>query len=336
MAYLHKKNINGKNYYSLRKNIKINGKTIKKDVCSLGSDISKIDLKDLEKKYPEELKKSGQVIKKTLDLNYYLEKVKKRKLKEDDFFDKGQLIQINAILMHFRRKFKKADNSVKKEILENFYTNFIAENIAIEENINPKKEIKNLLKNKQIKRNKSLLDIYKIINTKEILDFLKNKKPAINLSLIKKISNLFVKNIGWIENYRNKEIKLIGDCFKPSPIKEIKTDLKKLLNWFNKEKNKIHPLALATLFHHKFEKIHPLSFGNGEIGRILLNYILFSLNYPLLIIPRKLKQEYFDSMNKAYPCLKKDLLNTDIKYYRPLLDFMHKQFVKTYWNYFLA
>ena len=43
--------------------------------------------------------------------------------------------------------------------------------------------------------------------------------------------------------------------------------MKELLNWFNKNKEKIHPVELAAEFHARFEEIHPFLDGNGRTGR---------------------------------------------------------------------
>ena len=108
-----------------------------------------------------------------------------------------------------------------------------------------------------------------------------------------------------------------------------------LLKWYNENKNQIHPLALAILFHHKFEKIHPFSDGNGRTGRALMNQILSLLNYPPLVISNRFRKEYLEVMNKADDALKKSLLETDLGYYGDLLDFIYSQFKNSYWDIFL-
>ena len=51
--------------------------------------------------------------------------------------------------------------------------------------------------------------------------------------------------------------------------------------------------------HYRFEKIHPFGDGNGRIGRLLMNHILWFAGYPVLVI------EYKDR-NKCYTALSRE------------------------------
>ena len=86
---------------------------------------------------------------------------------------------------------------------------------------------------------------------------------------------------------KQKFIKVIGSSHpkKASYLKQILTLDAKNINdnyyiglhfkkYIGENKNKLHPLVLGSIFHHKFEKIHPFMDGNGRTGRMLLNFIL--------------------------------------------------------------
>jgi len=91
-------------------------------------------------------------------------------------------------------------------------------------------------------------------------------------------------------------------------------------------------LVLASLFHHKFEKIHPFMDGNGRIGRMLLNLILLENNYPPLIVHKKFREEYLDSMKDAD---KENILSIDKKAYDNLIKFTSYELTNHYWDLFL-
>ncbi|NJC27293.1 Fic family protein [Neolewinella antarctica] len=74
-----------------------------------------------------------------------------------------------------------------------------------------------------------------------------------------------------------------------------------LLDWYHlaADEGKVHPLILATIFHHEFVAIHPFDDGNGRIGRILMNFILMRAGYPLAVIPVSNRDEYYRSLMAA-------------------------------------
>ena len=179
-------------------------------------------------------------------------------------------------------------------------------------------------------------EVYELTNTKKVMEFLKNKKNDINLKLIECIHDMLLENIDNRKGLRTNDIKILGQPFKPSPARYVKSDMKMLLDWYDNNKNKTHPLALVTLFHHKFENIHPFSDGNGRTGRILINYILSLHKYPPFIISRRFRKEYIDLMNQSDEAINKNLLNSNLKKYKPLIEFMYSQFKSSYWDLFLV
>ncbi len=92
-------------------------------------------------------------------------------------------------------------------------------------------------------------------------------------------------------------------------------------------------MVLATLFHHKFEKIHPFMDGNGRVGRMLLNYILIKKGYPPLIVKKKFREDYLDSLGKAD---KSSLVEIRKKDYFNLVQFVAEEMILSYWDIFLV
>jgi fido (protein-threonine AMPylation protein) len=336
MVYIHAKQIGKKNYYSLRMSMREGSRVITKDICNLGSDISKLKIEHLEKKYSKEIRKSYKTIKKFLETNHYIEKAKKQKAKEDKYFNKKQILSINSVLLHYNSKFLKLNNLTKREILENFAINFAVNSNSIEGNTITLKEAYNLIREDITPKNRTLREVNELTNTKNVMEFLGNKHQDITSELTETIHDMLLKNIDNRKGFRTHDIKILGQPFKPSPARYIKSDIKMLLEWYNHNKNNIHPLALVTLFHHKFESIHPFSDGNGRTGRILINYILSIHKYPPFIISRKLRKEYLKLMNQSDRIISKNLLNDDLKGYKPLIDFIHSQFEMSYWDIFLV
>jgi Fic family protein len=313
MVYIHVKNVRGKKYYTLRMSVRQGSKVITKDLCNLGDDLSKINLDKIEKKYQSDIKKSYKKLKNFLEKNIYLEEAKKLKLKNDSHLLREQLEEINAILIHYNKKFLKLDKLTQKEVYDNFILNFAVNSTSIEGNTINLTEASDLFTRQKLPKNKSLSEVYDLKNTREVILYLLEKSPDIDESLIIKIHQMLLENIDSRIGFRTHEIKIFGQPFKPSPYHYIKADIKLLIDWYNQNKGKLNPLVLATLFHHKFEKIHPFSDGNGRTGRILMNHILLLAQYPPNVITKRFKDDYLTSMSDADKALEKSLISVDKK-----------------------
>lgn len=316
--------------------VRKDNKVITRDLCNLGDDLSKINLDRLEKKYKDKIRKSYKTLKNFLDKNIYLEKAKKLKLKKDAYFSREQQEEINAILLHYKTNFLKLDKLTQKEVFEIFILIFAVNSTSIEGNTINFEEAHELFTKDKIPKNKTLREIYDLKNTKKSILFLKEKSSEINESLIIKLHEMLLENIDTRTGFRTHEIRILGQPFKPSPARYIKADIKLLIDWYNKNKVKLNPLVLATLFHHKFEKIHPFSDGNGRTGRVLMNHILNLAGYPPTVITKRFRDDYISAMNDADKTLSKSMIDMDPTGYKKLVDFSVLEFKGSYWDIFLV
>jgi len=332
MAYIYKKLIAGKQYYYLRASEKKKGKVVVRDLAYLGDSLEKVkhSLDNLSK-YKAEIRKAHRTINLFLESNYYIDKIKKLKLKKDEFLGES-LIEIEACKFHYDEKFKKLHDLTKKEILKNFVIEFAFNTTSIEGNTITLKEARNLLDEGFTPKNKTLREIYDVQNTEnvffEILDLKKEITPELIIYLHKRLMD----NIDSRFDFRTQDVKVIRSRFKASPARYVKTDIELLIKWYNENKKKLHPLALSVMFHHKFEKIHPFFDGNGRTGRMLMNYILIRVGYPPVIFRKKMRSFYLDALGKAD---RVNLTETDKKAYKDLIEFSSDEMVKGYWNIFL-
>lgn len=332
MVYLYKKLINGTPYFYLRLSTKIKNKVIVKDIAYLGNNPDKLEKKidDLPQKYKEDIRKSYKNIKKTIESEYYLNRVEK--IKSNEYIEYDKLKEIEAIKIHFNNKFLKLDKNTINESYKGFLINFAYNTTSIEGNTITLKEAEKLLRENFTPNNKELREVFDLQNTEKVFIYLLNERPNLNEQLIVDIHDMLVENIDNRLGYREHEIRVFKSHFETTPVKYIKTDMKILLDWYKEHKAKLHPLVLACIFHQKFEKIHPFADGNGRTGRMMLNYILLKNGYPPLIIRKSQRSTYLDSLAKGD---KADLKNNDKKYFAALIEHCSNELIFSYWNNFL-
>lgn len=332
MVYVYKKIISGKPYYYLRASVRKNKKTITKDIAYLGSSISEVrrNLKNLTN-YQKEIKESYRSIERFLEANYYEEKVKKSKFKREPLLGEKQE-ELEACKIHFNSSFKKKDELTKAEIFKEFLIEFAFNTTSIEGNTITLYQARNLLQEGLTPKNKSLREIYDLRNHEKVFFELLDTKSELSHDFIIGVHDKLLENIDIRKGYRNQDVRVFRARFKSSPGPYVRTDMELLLKWYRNNKNKLHPLVLATGFHHKFEKIHPFMDGNGRTGRMIFNYILMKNNFPPALILKKNRGEYIKNLEKAD---KVNLTEFEEKHYVHLVKYIVSEITNHYWDIFL-
>lgn len=332
MVYIYRKASGSKTYYYLRASERKGNKVVTKDIAYLGSTLEEAK-KVLDKlpRYASQIRKAYKTINNFLESNRYLEKVKVMKLKKDSFLG-ARLEEVEACKLHYAAEFKKYDETTQKEIIKNFIIEFAFNTTAIEGNTIKLNEARSLLQEGLTPKNKSIREIHDVQNTEKVFFKIMESKEALNHDLIIEIHRGLMENIDVRTGYRTTDVRVIKANFKSTPAPYVKTDMNLLLQWYDKHKNFLHPIVCAAIFHHKFEKIHPFLDGNGRTGRMLLNYILMSNNYPPVVIRTKARPNYLRGLRKAD---KSDLTKYVYEDYASLINFVAEELTQTYWNIFL-
>ena len=286
--YFTKKNIKGIKYYYLEE--KLENKTI-----STFIGIKKI--KNIDQ-FKEVFKKHR--------LKIILKKIKKQK--NTKHLSNYQLIELEKLkynLNIFKKYYKESYNQFN----EDEYIRYAQGSSAVEGNTINLKQATLIIKNHLSVSGKTINEIKEIQNLKESKKII-DKLPEINEKLIKKIhKNIMIsfdnKKPG---EYREIPIYVTGSEIKRTNYKDISKEIKKLINWYNKNKKQLHPIELISIFHIWFENIHPFIDGNGRVGRELLNLILLKEKYPRIIINLENREKYISILENLQNKRKKEYI----------------------------
>jgi len=127
----------------------------------------------------------------------------------------------------------------------------------------------------------------------------------IDKKFICELQSLIVENTlkKEIENqigvYRTLQVYIRGANFIPPKPNDVKKEMNALIKWHKKNKEKLHPVLVASYFHCAFESIHPFADGNGRTGRLLINFILHKAGFPMINIPIKRRLDYYEALETA-------------------------------------
>jgi len=253
----------------------------------------------------------GLVIPKNID------DVKKKFLEE--FYDEEWNEKIKIISVNYKKESKKKPASIKLKEFETFGISFTYNTQRIEGSNLTESDTKDLLIHGVTPAKKSQIDV---METKKHYDLFMKLVTSKKQFITKKIMLSWHKEIfdqtkiGEAGNIRSYNVGIsTNDKIEFAAVPEISKNLQEFFSWLKKD-NKINYVKLAALAHYKFVSIHPFGDGNGRISRLIMNYILWYYDCPLLLIKNSEKRAYFKSLEKSQ--LKKDeihFLKWFMKYY---------------------
>ncbi|MEK6910548.1 MAG: Fic family protein [Nanoarchaeota archaeon] len=252
-----------KNYYYLQHSFRKGNKVITKEKY-LGSEIPK-DIEEIKKNFMKEIKS---------DLNKKLELIKD----------------------NFQSEWKRIPESARKKELEEISVAFTYNTNAIEGSTITLEEAREIIHDK-VSPNKPLRDVKETeYHSQVFLEMLNKKEEITNEILLDWHKRIFESTKSDISGKFRDYIVRVGPYLAPD-WQEVNEMMKQLIE-FMKNNKKINPVELSARAHYKFEKVHPFGDGNGRIGRLLMNHILWHAGYPMIIIEYKRRKSYYKALQK--------------------------------------
>ncbi len=193
---------------------------------------------------------------------------------------------------------------LSKEDWEAFSRIFTYNTNAIEGSKLNAKEVNELLE-KDRWPDKSKEDIAEAFGVDEAVSYIRTTGEHISIPLIKRIHKTVFRNskpfAGQLRK-RGEEVVVMGSggtiVHEGAPQARIHSLLRKLVGWYEENKDRYPALVLGAVVHNQFENIHPFRDGNGRVGRILLNNIFIKHGLPPINIDFKNRIEYYESLQE--------------------------------------
>ena len=252
-----------KEYYYLQHSFRKVGKVISKEKY-LGFEIPK-NIEEIKNNFRKELAQ---------DLNKKLEDIKK----------------------NFQLGWKRIPESARKKELEEISIAFTYNTNAIEGSTITLEEAREIIRDK-ISPNKPLKEVRETEAHSEVfMKILSKKEEITNALLLEWHEEIFGITKSDIAGKFRDYLVRVGSYLAPN-WQEVKKMMNELID-FIKNNKQMNSVELAARAHYKFEKIHPFGDGNGRIGRLLMNQILWHGKYPMLIIEYRKRKSYYRALQK--------------------------------------
>ena len=207
-------------------------------------------------------------------------------------------------LLEKRAKLVEIRNSNSEKLFDNFDKAFEVDyahnSTAIEGNTLTLIETKVLLEDEISVGNKSLREIYEVVNHNKAFAYVKkciSENKQLDEYIVKDIHSILMENILVGGVYRNVEVRITGAKHKPPAPSEMYYQIKEFFSNIN-SKSDLNPIELAAWTHAEFVKIHPFIDGNGRTSRLIMNYQLMKNEFLPVSINTEDRLEYFNLLEE--------------------------------------
>jgi len=150
---------------------------------------------------------------------------------------------------------------------------------------------------------KNLKTVKELENHKDGIVAITKHKGKLDIRFLKKLHKTLLSGVddsiaGALRSELKRDVKIAGTVYIPPKWQELDRELKNFFKWYHSENRKLHPLELAALIHLKIISLQPFADGNSRLARLLMNWVLWKKNYPLIDIPVEDLENYYDVLDK--------------------------------------
>lgn len=192
---------------------------------------------------------------------------------------------------------------VVAELRQRYTVRFTYNSNAIEGNTLTQNETEMVLERGITVGGKTLVEHLEVVGHRDAINFIQElaqAKASIRAFEIRQVHALIMQLISREEagQYRRVGVQSAGTGYVyPAPhlLNGLMADF---IDWLASltVSAALHPLEYATEAHLRFITIHPFRDGNGRTGRLLMNLLLLSAGYPIVVISNAQRAAYIDAI----------------------------------------
>lgn len=289
---IKKRSVKGKTYLYLEKNIRIGEKKWKTFSIYIGA----------KKPAKAKLAKLGKKLEQAITA-YIRNQILKPKTQ---FIDGKTALKLERIRTSHERVLAALDGAGRENYLKRQRETFITNTNAIEGSQLTFEQTKKILglKKSYETQDREELEVVNMEKCLELYDKLLEQKAGLDEKTILGLHLLLLKTIPDYEGYagvwRPVNVHIRGSKYDFPAWKEVPKRMSELLRWYDENKNRVHPVELAAIFHARLVTIHPFADGNGRMARLLMNHILQLNGFPFTDVPFSKRDEYFDTQEEGH------------------------------------
>ncbi|MFP7176526.1 Fic family protein [Priestia filamentosa] len=152
---------------------------------------------------------------------------------------------------------------------------------------------------------KTMREHLEVINHRDAIAYVEEivqKGEPLTEWQIKNLHRLVLKGIDdeYAGVYRDQQVFIAGARHTPPAPYLIKEQMEQLINWYENEAQKLHPVERGAMLHAIFVEIHPFIDGNGRTSRLLLNLELMKAGFPAVVIKVENRLAYYEALDKSH------------------------------------
>ena len=148
-------------------------------------------------------------------------------------------------------------------------------------------------------------EIAETLGVAEAVKYIRNTAEHVSISLIKELHKVvFGNSKEFAGRFRPKGVEVsvvdpLGNVVhRGAPPTQVVPLLRRLVRWYEANKDSYQPLVLAAVVHNQFETIHPFKDGNGRVGRLLLINVLLRHGLPPVNIDLRNRGQYHHALEE--------------------------------------